>query len=126
MNGTDVLLYVDNGFGTLVVVGSQRNVDFKEATAAIDVSSKISRNRRIIAGRYSSDVTLSHLYVPTASGYGRLRDAMRNGTAITVGRYEGGSKLEQSSAIVTSLDGNFPDQGAAVISIGLAVDGAWQ
>jgi hypothetical protein len=126
MNGTDVLLYVDNGFGTLVVVGSQRNVDFKEATAAIDVSSKISRNRRIIAGRYSSDVTLSHLYVPTASGYGRLRDAMRAGTAITVGRYQGGSKLEQSSAIVTSLDGNFPDQGAAVISIGLAVDGAWQ
>jgi predicted secreted protein len=125
MNGTDVLLYVDNGFGTLIAVASQRAVDFKEAIAPIDVSSKVSRNRRIIAGRYSADVTLSNLYIPTSSGYGRLKDAMRNGTAIVVGRYEGGSKLEQASAIVASLDGNFPDQGAGIVSIQLAVDGAW-
>lgn len=126
-NGTDVLLYVDNGFGTQVVVASQRNVNFKEQNAVLDMSSKTSRNRRITGGRYSADVSLQSLYIPTASGYGRLRDALRAGTAISVRRMQGSgpSTLETASAQVTSLSEDFPDQGPGVVSIDLAIDGAW-
>lgn len=125
VNGTDVLLYVDNGLGTQVVVGSQRGLDVKEATAFVDMSSKASRLRRGVPGRYSADATLTHCYIPSSSGYGALKRAMRNGAFITVRRMEGGSALEDASAVVTSLGGNFPDQGAAIISVGLAIDGGF-
>ena len=56
MNGTDVLLLVNTGTPTVPVyeaVGSQRDVTFDEATEEIDVSSKDSRAKRVLPGRYS-------------------------------------------------------------------------
>lgn len=128
LNGTDVVLYVDNGFGTQTAVASQRGVNFKEGNAVIDFSSKTSRNRRVGGGRYTADVSLTHLYIPTASGYGRLRDAIRAGTAINVRRMQGASALatlETASAQVAAISEDFPDQGPGVVSIDLVIDGAW-
>ena len=124
VNGTDVLLLADVG-GSPTVVGSQRGVTFEETSENIDVSSKEQREMRVLSGRYSSTVSLEHLYVPTDTAYLALRDANRNGTFITIRRNEFGSSFEECSAIVTSLSGEFPDQGEAVISLELMVDGAW-
>jgi TP901-1 family phage major tail protein len=123
-NGTDVLLLADVG-GSPTVVGSQRGVTFEETSENIDVSSKEQREMRVLSGRYSSTVSLEHLYVPDDTSYLALRDANRNGTFITIRRQEFSSPFEECSAIVTSLSGEFPDQGEAVISIELMVDGAW-
>ncbi len=120
MNGTDVLLYVDG-----VVVGSQRDVTFEESTEEIDVSSKDGRAKRVLAGRYSSTVSLEALYVPTDTAYMSLKDAMRNGDFVTIVRLEDSVALESAEAIVTSLSEAAPDQGEATVSVSLTIDGDW-
>ena len=125
MQGTDILLLVTVSGGSLVAVASQRGLTVAETSAVIDLSSKDSRAFKGAAGRYQSTLSLQHLYVPTASGYLALRSANRNGTPIVVQRSESGSAVEEADAIVTSMRGDFPDQGEAVISVDLTVDGEW-
>ena len=121
MNGTDVLLLVDGE-----VVGSQRDVTFEENTAEIDVSSKTAgRAQRVIAGRYTSSISLDALYVPTDTAYQSLKAAKRAGTLVQVVRQEDGTDLEEADALITSLSEAFPDQGEATISISLTIDGDW-
>lgn len=121
MNGADVLILID---GT--VVGSQRDVTFEESTDEIDVSSKDSRAKRVIAGRYSSSVSLESLYVPDDIAYQSLKDAMRNGTLVTVLRQEDEVALEHAQALVTKISEKAPDQGEATVSIDLTIDGEWE
>jgi len=124
MNGTDILLLVYDG-AAYDVVGSQRDVTFEETTDEIDVSSKDSRNKRVLPGRYSSTVSLDALYVPTDDAYEKLKDAMRTGVAVKLMRQEDGVSLESADAIVTSISEAGPDQGEATISVSLTIDGAW-
>lgn len=110
MNGTDVLLLVNTGTPTVPVysaVGSQRDVTFEEATEEIDVSSKDSRAKRVLPGRYSSNLSLDALYVWTDDGYQALRDAMRNGELILVARQDDGVTVETCDALITSLSESF-------------------
>jgi len=128
MNGTDVLLLVNVGTPTVPIyqtVGSQRDVTFEEATEEIDVSSKDSRAKRVLPGRYSSSLSLDALYVPTNADYQALKDAMRNGDLILVARQEDNVTLETADALITALSEAFPDQGEATISVSLTVDGFW-
>lgn len=120
MNGTDVLLYVDGE-----CVGSQRDVTFEETTEEIDVSSKDGRAKRVIAGRYGASVSLEALYVPDDTAYQSLKDAMRDGTLVTIVRLEDAVALESAEALVTSLSEAAPDQGEATVSISLTIDGDW-
>lgn len=124
LNGTSVLVFADVS-GTQTVVGSQTGATFSEADALVDVSSKAARARAVQAGRYSADVSLTHLYVPGNAAYNALKTAHRNGTAIVIERQESASALEYASCYVTSVSESFPDQGAAEISIDLAVNGVW-
>jgi len=128
MNGSDVLLLANIGTAVVPVyqaVGSQRDVTFDEATEEIDVSSKDSRAKRVLAGRYSATLSLDALYVWTDDGYRALRDAMRDGNLILVAREDDGTTIETADALVTSLSESFPDQGEGTISISLTIDGFW-
>ena len=124
MNGADVLLWVETDAG-YVVVGSQRDVTFNESTDEIDVSSKDSRARRVLGGRYGSTVTLDALYVPDDDAYLALQEAMRDGTLIRIEREESEAALEYADALVTGLSGRMPDQGESTVSIDLTIDGEW-
>ena len=117
MNGADVLILIDG-----VVVGSQRDVTFEESTEEVDVSSKDSRAKRVIAGRYSSSVSLEALYVPDDTAYQSLKDAMRNGTLVTVLRQEDEVALEHAEALVTKISEKAPDQDAATVSVDFTID----
>ena len=128
MNGTDVLLLVNTGTEALPVyeaVGSQRDVTFEEATAAIDVSSKDGRAARVLPGRYSSSLSLDALYVPTNDDYDALKDAMRDGEMILVAKEVDGTTTETATALITTMSESFPDQGEATISISMTIDGEW-
>lgn len=120
MNGTSILVYIGAN-----LVGSQRDVTFDEATEAIDASSKDSRNRRVLAGRYSSTVSLDALYVDDDTAYLALQTAMRNGTTVTLVRKEEGANIEQATAVVASLSTAGPDQDVATVSASFEIDGAW-
>ena len=124
MNGTDIIILIDDGSG-LVAVGSQRNASFSESTEEIDVSSKDSRAKRVIPGRYSAGVSGEALYVPDDAAYLMLQAAMRNGTTVIVIREEEDVYLESADAIITSLGTEGPDQDAATISFDLVIDGEW-
>jgi TP901-1 family phage major tail protein len=129
MNGSDILLLVNIGTAAVPsyqAVGSQRDVTFEEATEAIDVSSKDSRARRVLPGRYTSNISLDSLYVPTRDDYDALKDAMRHGELILVARQEEGVTVETADALVESMSEAFPDQAEATISVSLAVDGFWE
>jgi TP901-1 family phage major tail protein len=128
MNGTDILLLVNTGTPTVpvyVAVGSQRDATFGETTDAIDVSSKDQREKRVLPGRYTAEITMDALYVPSDAAYQALRDAMRNGTMIKIVRQESGVSLEEATAVVTDLSQAAPDQDGATVSVGLAIDGEW-
>ena len=128
MNGSDVLLLVNIGTPSVPVyqaVGSQRDVTFEETTEEIDVSSKDSRAKRVLPGRYSATISLDALYVPTREDYDALKNAMRDGELILVARQEEGTTTETANALVTSMSEAFPDQGEATISVSLTIDGEW-
>ena len=128
MNGTDVLLLVNTGTDAVPsyeAVGSQRDVSFEEATEEIDVSSKDSRSKRVLPGRYSASLSLDALYVPTDTAYLALQDAMRDGELIKVAKQNDESTTETADALITSLSESFPDQGEGTISISLTIDGDW-
>jgi hypothetical protein len=121
-NGTDCLVLVDGH-----VVGSQRNATFAEHTALIDVSSKDSGYaQRVMPGRYSADVALDHMYLPTDAGYLALKAAKRNHTFVEVWRQEAGSVLESACAVVTELSEAAPDQDVMICSTTLVIDGEWE
>ena len=127
-NGTDILLLVNTGTNlapTYEVVGSQRDVTFDETTEEIDVSSKDSRAKRVLPGRYSAAVSLEALYVPSDAAYGALQDAMRNGELIKIAKEDDGTTVETADALITSMSENDPDQGESTISISLTIDGEW-
>jgi TP901-1 family phage major tail protein len=129
MNGTDILLMVNTGSPSVPVyevVGSQRDATFGETNETIDVSSKdTGRGKRVLAGRYTSEITMDALYVPSDAAYQALKNALRDGTLIKVVRQESGASMEQADAVVTDLSQAAPDQDAATVSIGLAIDGLW-
>lgn len=130
MNGANILIYSGS-----VALGSQRDVTFEESNDTIDVSSKGERAKNVLPGRYSSSITCDALYVPSDTVYGLLQDACRDGTLLTIQRYEDSTPdgavpgtptlLESASCIVTKLTTKAPDQAEAVISATFEVDGTW-
>jgi TP901-1 family phage major tail protein len=128
MNGSSVLLLVNTGTEqapSYEAVGSQRDVTFEEATEEIDVSSKDSRFKRVLPGRYSANVSLEALYVPTDTAYDALADAMRAGEMILIAREEEDETVETATALITSMSSAMPDQAESTISISLTIDGEW-
>lgn len=128
MNGTDLLILVNTGTDetpVYEVVGCQRDATIDEATASIDASCKDQRAKRVLAGRYSSTVSLEALYVPSDAAYQSLKDAMRDGTLITIVKQEDGNVTEAADAVVTSLSESYPDQDVATVSASFEVDNMW-
>lgn len=117
LNGTDILVQIQDPLTSgYLTVASQRNATFTETTAAIDTSSKERRAFTGIPGRYNSTLSLEHLYIPSASGYGILKAAMRNGTFVRLRRQELGSPADQCLAIITSLGEAAPDQDVVTVT----------
>lgn len=128
INGTEVVLYVNTGTTgspTWTLVASQNDVTFDQTSDFIDTSSKESRNRKGLAGRYSWSASLDAMYVPGHASYAELRTAMRTGALIEIRKNESGIAIETSTAVVASLSDNFPDQGAAAVSISLEGTEGW-
>jgi len=125
INGRDVLLWVYTG-AAYELVGSQRDVTFDESNEEIDVSSKDSRAKRVLYGRYSASVSLDALYVVDDEAYLALRDAERNGDLIMIERVEASGRDETANALIASLSEAAPDQGEATVSISLTIDGTWE
>lgn len=128
LNGTDILVQVENPLasGTYIDVASQRNATFTETTAAIDTSSKQRREFTGIPGRYNATLSLEHLYIPTASGYTVLRQAMRNGTFVRLRRQELGQPADQCLAIITSMGEAAPDQDVVTVSSEFQLTGPFE
>lgn len=128
MNGSDILLLVNTGTPAVPVyeaVGCQRDVTFDETTEEIDASCKDSRAKRVLAGRYASNISLDAVYVPDDDAYNALKDAMRDGELILVARQEKGVTTETANALVTSLSTVVADQDVVTISVSLSIDGEW-
>lgn len=127
-NGADTLVLVDIGTSTpsWVVAAGQRDASFSENNNLIDVSSKDSgRTEEVLMGRLSQNVTLDMLYIYNDQGYNALKDASRNGTAVTIRRRYQGADLEEATAYVETRDESFPDQDASLVSLSFRVSGEW-
>jgi predicted secreted protein len=103
----------------------QRGATFDETTDEIDASSKDSRSKRVLAGRYGSTISMDGLYVPSEATYQALVAANRNGTFILVVRQEEGVDVEQATALVTDISMAAPDNDVSTCSISLTIDGEW-
>ena len=128
MNGADILLLVNTGTPSVPVwteCGGQRDCSFEETNDEIDMSSKDSRRKRIIAGRYTSTLSMDALYVPDNAAFIALNTALRDGELIKVRREESGVAYEEANALITSMTTEAPDQDAATIAIELTLDDGW-
>jgi hypothetical protein len=126
--GSGIILLVNTGTWTAPVfepLAGQRVVDFGEGNDVIDWSSKDSRFRRIMPGRYSSDVSAGGLYVPNDPPYLALQGAMRGHELILIRRCEDGIPIEDAIALVKAISIDAPDNDVGLMAVGLSVDGWW-
>jgi len=126
--GWGQILLVNTGTWTAPVfepLAGQRVVDFGEGNDVIDWSSKDSRFRRIMPGRYSSDVSAGGLYVPNDPPYLALQGAMRGHELILIRRCEDGIPIEDAIALVKAISIDAPDNDVGLMAVGLSVDGWW-
>jgi len=126
--GSGIILLVNTGTWTAPVfepLAEQRVVDFGEGSEPIDWSSKDSRFRRIMPGRYSSDVSAGGLYVPEDPPYLALQGAMRGHELILIRRCEDGIPIEDAIALVKQISIDAPDNDVGLMAVGLVVDGWW-
>lgn len=126
--GSGIILLVNTGTWTAPVfepLAEQRVVDFGEGSEPIDWSSKDSRFRRIMPGRYSSDVSAGGLYVPGDPPYLALQGAMRGHELILIRRCEDGIPIEDAIALVKAISIDAPDNDVGLMAVGLVVDGWW-
>ena len=119
-NGSDILITIGG-----MVVGSQRDATIDESSDVVDISSKESRARRIVPGRYSSTLSLDALYVPDSVSYTAIKNAMREGTSVNVAVMDNNVNIKSAMGYVTSLSEEYPDQGEATVSITIEIDGEW-
>ncbi len=128
INGADVLILVDVGVSTpsFVVAAGQRDVTFDESNNLIDISSKdTGRIEEVLVGRLTQTVTLDMLFINGDAGYLALKDASRNGTAITIRRRFQGADIEDATAFVETRSETFPDQDAGLVSLSFRLSGSW-
>ena len=126
--GSGIILLVNTGTWTAPVfepLAEQRVVDFGEGNDVIDWSSKDSRFRRIMPGRYSSDVSAGGLYVPNDPPYLALQGAMREHELILIRRCEDGVPIEDAIALVKAISIDAPDNDVGLMAVALSVDGWW-
>jgi hypothetical protein len=126
--GSGIILLVNTGTWAAPVfepLAEQRVVDFGEGNDVIDWSSKDSRFRRIMPGRYSSDVSAGGLYVPDDPPYLALQGAMRGHELILIRRCEDGVPIEDAIALVKAISIDAPDNDVGLMAVGLVVDGWW-
>lgn len=128
INGADVLILVDVGVSapSFVIAAGQRDVTFDESNNLIDVSSKdTGRIEEVLMGRLTQTVTLDMLFINGDAGYLALKDASRNGTAITIRRRFQGADIEDATAFIETRSETFPDQDAGLVSLAFRLSGAW-
>lgn len=128
VNGADVLILVDVGVSSpsFVIAAGQRDVTFDESNNLIDISSKdTGRIEEVLMGRLTQTVTLDMLFINGDAGYLALKDASRNGTAITIRRRFQGADVEDATAFIETRSETFPDQDAGLVSLAFRLSGAW-
>jgi predicted secreted protein len=128
INGVDILLFVNTGTILSPVweaATGQRGATFDETTDEIDASSKDSRAKRVLPGRYGSTISMDGLYMPSEATYQAVQAAMRNGTMILVRVQEEGVDVDEALALVTSLSKGAPDNDVATCDLSLTIDGEW-
>jgi hypothetical protein len=128
INGSDILLLANTGTvdaPDYQVVASQRDVDFNDVTEEIDVSSKLSRAGRVLAGRYSANISLDGLHIWDDEGRRALLNAIREGELILLARQEPTRTLIYD-ALITRFENTFPDQADSTIEVDAVIDGFWK
>lgn len=128
INGADVLILVDVGVSSpsFVIAAGQRDVTFDESNNLIDISSKdTGRIEEVLMGRLTQTVSLDMLFINGDAGYLALKDASRNGTAITIRRRFQGADIEDATAFIETRSETFPDQDAGLVSLAFRLSGAW-
>lgn len=128
MNGSDIVLMAEDapGSGNLIVIGHQRDMSINENSETINFNSKESRAQSVGYGRYSSDMSLDALYVPSDAAMAALKQAIRQALYITVQTQVSGVPTEEAECVVTGNVSNFPDQGEVTVSVSLTVNGEWE
>lgn len=128
MNGTSLLLLINIGSDdtpSYMKLGCQRDATIEESLDVIDVSCKDERQKRTLPGRSTGTISLDSLYIPDDEAYVALKYATRSGDNILIAREEFGSVTATVPVTVTSISESFPDQGAATVSVSMAISGAW-
>jgi len=131
-NGADVLIAVNTSASApnYEIVAHQRNVNFNQSNALINISSKSSgRRSEYLMGREDEDITLDGLWVEgpagVAAAYEYLKAAARSGATVMIQRLLNSSAVESCSAVITTNAESFPDNAESTINITLKRTGAW-
>jgi hypothetical protein len=121
-----ILVDVGDTVPDMQIIGGQSGVTFNSNNTLIDLSSKDQpRSRSLSMGRLAETVTLNGMFVRPELGIDAVRDALRNGTQISILRRRLGVDVEEATAFVVTNDEDFPDQAPATYSMTFEIDGVW-
>jgi predicted secreted protein len=126
IDGTSVILLVQQSAGVYLAVGSQTNVQFNRKLSMLDVSDKSSDDKLYIAGERDTDLTLDAFYVPGEVGQALLKQAYLNKAPIVVQRNEQGNPFEHATALISGIDEGFQKAKPGTWKVTLKVSGGWQ
>lgn len=127
-NGSAITFGVEDPLnpGTFIELGCQKDSDWEEARAAIDVSCKDARAMTVRPGQYSGSWSIELVYNPADPAYVICRDHVRGGeTLARILRTEDGAAVEEIDVLITSLSHTAPYEDAATVSISADTSGEW-
>lgn len=136
-NGALVLIYVatapDSVGTSFVRVAGQKNVDFNDTTAQIDLSDKLSgRLGERVAGRATASVSLEVNVVQGDPAQTLIKQAYRNRETILVQHFRRndpdslvGVAVEEAEGLIVDLSESHPDQDASTMNLEVSLNNDW-
>lgn len=128
-SGTGVLLKVnitDSAGTDWATVGGQRGLAVDSSGNVIDLSHKgTGRVKSVIVGRLTKTITLDGLVAVIDNAQTELEDAHENGTEVQLAEYKDGVILKTTTAVVTDVKKNYPDEAESTLTVSLQQIAVW-
>lgn len=120
--GRNVIVYVLRS-GNWEPVAEQTDYSIQFQASTTTVGHKLSSFKSVLASSLEGTGTLNALWVPSNVQQKALEQALFSNQKIQLREYFEGNVKVQFTAIMTSLNKNYPEEGAATWSMGFTVDG---
>ena len=128
MDGAMVLIMVNLGDVSVPdwqAVAEQTSLSTETSRNMIEASSKDSDHTKWLYGKQDDTCSFEKLYVPNDSAFMAIDDAQKNKETVLLRRSENGQEVEETTALVSTIAKEYPDNESSTCSGEFQQDEAW-